>query len=103
MNVLSARLQVIHSADAGAQGRVYALGADEVSLGREATSTIVIATEQASRQHARIVLVGEAHLLQDLGSTNGTFVNSKPVTEQRLQPGDVLRIASTVMKYLVEP
>jgi pSer/pThr/pTyr-binding forkhead associated (FHA) protein len=102
MSQRSASLQVIHSADPAAQGQLYPLGAEEITLGREAVNDIVVGSDQASRRHARIVLVGGAHVLQDLDSTNGTFVNSKPVKEQRLQPGDVVRIASTVMKYLVE-
>ncbi len=45
---------------------------------------------------------GGAHVLVDLDSTNGTFLNSKLVKEQTLRHGDVLRVATTVLKYLVE-
>ena len=96
-----ASLHVIHSADREAQGHVYSLAA-EVGVGREASNEIVISSDQASRRHARIVSAAGGHLLQDLGSTNGTFVNSKQVKEQRLRHGDVIRIASTVMKYVVD-
>ena len=41
-------------------------------------------------------------MLVDLDSTNGTFLNSKIVKEQTLRHGDVIRIASTVLKYAVE-
>jgi pSer/pThr/pTyr-binding forkhead associated (FHA) protein len=97
-----ASLKVIHSSDREAQGQVYPLGGDEVTFGREAGNTLVISSDQASRQHARIVGAGGGHLLQDLDSTNGTFVNTKQVKEQRLRHGDVIRIASTVLKYLVD-
>jgi pSer/pThr/pTyr-binding forkhead associated (FHA) protein len=63
----------------------------------------VVATEQASRRHARVFVQGEAHVLVDLESTNGTFLNSRQVKEQALRHGDVVRVASTVMKYVVEP
>jgi pSer/pThr/pTyr-binding forkhead associated (FHA) protein len=98
----SASLQVIHSADREAQGLAYPLSSAEVSVGREEGNDIVISSDQASRHHARIVASAGGHLLQDLDSTNGTFVNSKQVKEQRLRHGDVIRIASTVMKYVVD-
>ena len=97
-----ASLHVIHSADASAQGQVYPIGQEGLTLGREAGNGIVISSDQASRRHARILVLAAGHVLQDLDSTNGTFVNSKQVKEQQLRHGDVVRIASTVMKYLVE-
>jgi len=97
-----ASLTVIHSADAAEQGQAYPIGPDGLTLGREVGNGIVVASDQASRRHARILAVAGGHVLQDLDSTNGTFVNSKPVKEQQLRHGDVVRIASTVMKYLVE-
>jgi pSer/pThr/pTyr-binding forkhead associated (FHA) protein len=98
----TASLQVIHSTDREAQGRRYPVGADDVTIGREADNTILVSSDQASRHHARIRRQGDGHVVEDLGSTNGTFVNSKPVTGQALRHGDVLRVASTVLKYVVE-
>jgi pSer/pThr/pTyr-binding forkhead associated (FHA) protein len=97
-----AALQVVHSADAQQQGQRYVLGDEDITLGREPVNTIVVASEQASRRHARIFVSGGAHVLVDLESTNGTFLNSKLVKEQTLRHGDVIRIASTVLKYLVD-
>jgi pSer/pThr/pTyr-binding forkhead associated (FHA) protein len=97
-----ATLVVVHSADASEQGRRYPLGADDITLGREAGNDVVIVSDQASRRHARIFASGGAHVLVDLESTNGTFLNSKLVKEQTLRHGDVLRIASTVLKYVIE-
>jgi pSer/pThr/pTyr-binding forkhead associated (FHA) protein len=97
-----ATLQVIHSTDREAAERSHPLGDGDVTLGREDDNTIVIASEQASRHHARIQSMAGGHLIIDLGSTNGTFVNSKQVHDQPLRHGDVIRIASTVMKYVVE-
>ena len=98
----SAALVVVHSADKEEQGRRYALGAEDATLGREPGNTIVIASDQASRRHARIFISGGAHVLVDLESTNGTFLNSKLAKEQTLRHGDVLRIASTVLKYVID-
>jgi pSer/pThr/pTyr-binding forkhead associated (FHA) protein len=95
-------LVVVHSADKAQQGKRYPLGDDDVSLGREEGNTILVASDQASRRHARIFVSGGAHVLVDLESTNGTFLNSKLVKEQTLRHGDVIRIASVVLKYGVE-
>lgn len=97
-----AALVVVHSADKDEAGRRYPLGEEDATLGREEGNTVVIASDQASRRHARIFVSGGAHVLVDLESTNGTFLNSKLVKEQTLRHGDVLRIASTVLKYVVE-
>jgi pSer/pThr/pTyr-binding forkhead associated (FHA) protein len=97
-----ASLLVVHSSDKEAQGRRLPLGDDDVTFGREEGNTLVIASDQASRRHARIFVSGGAHVLVDLDSTNGTFLNSKLVKEQTLRHGDVIRIATTVLKYVVE-
>ena len=86
----------------GAVSYVSPLGEDDVTLGRDAANTGVVASDQASRRHARIFVSGGAHVLVDLDSTNGTFLNSKLVKEQTLRHGDVLRIASMVLKYVIE-
>jgi len=98
----SATLVVVHSADREEQGKRYPLREEDLTLGREAGNTIVIGSDQASRRHARIFVSGGVHVLVDLDSTNGTFLNSKLVKEQTLRHGDVLRIASTVLKYVVD-
>jgi pSer/pThr/pTyr-binding forkhead associated (FHA) protein len=97
-----AALQVVHSADPDQQGKRFDLGDEDVTLGREPGNTILVSSEQASRRHARIFVSGGAHVLVDLDSTNGTFLNSKLVKEQTLRHGDVIRIASTVLKYVVD-
>lgn len=96
----TARLQVIHAADPALQDRSYALEG-EVTIGRGEENTLVIASDQASRRHACIRPDAGGHRLEDLGSTNGTFVNSRQVKDHRLVPGDVIRVASTVLKYVV--
>ncbi|CAN5332897.1 FHA domain-containing protein [soil metagenome] len=51
--------------------------------------------EFASGQHARIEPRADGVWVEDLRSTNGTFVNGERVTAQRLQPGDVVRVGQT--------
>ena len=70
-------------------GKVYPLEAPEISIGRGSTNIISINDVEVSRRHARMELQGASYLIQDLGSTNGTFVNGQRVTGmQVLNPGD---------------
>jgi pSer/pThr/pTyr-binding forkhead associated (FHA) protein len=72
-------------------GKVFPLDAQEISIGRETTNTIVINDAQVSRRHARMELRGSTYVIQDLGSTNGTFVNGIRISGmQVLTPGDLV-------------
>jgi pSer/pThr/pTyr-binding forkhead associated (FHA) protein len=95
-------LAVVHASGEGEAGRRYPVGEEDVTLGREEGNTVVVASDQASRRHARIFVSGGNHVLVDLESTNGTFLNSKPTKEQTLRHGDVIRIGTSVYKYVVE-
>jgi pSer/pThr/pTyr-binding forkhead associated (FHA) protein len=99
---LRAILTVIRSEDPEEKGRRYELGADDAALGRDEASTIVIRSGEASRTHARIFVSGGTHILVDLDSTNGTYLNGTLVKEHTLRHGDVIRISSTELKYTLE-
>jgi len=62
-----------------------------VSLGRGSTNEIQIQTEEASRVHARIFPAGRSFVLEDLRSSNGTFVNGQRVARRILADGDRIR------------
>ncbi len=98
----AATLVVVHSQDPAQNGKRFPLGADDVSIGRDTANTIVVPSESASRRHARIFVSGHSHVLVDLESTNGTLLNGKPVVEQTLRHGDVIRVGSTVLRYSVD-
>ena len=70
-------------------GKVYPLEPQEIFIGRDATNMVAINDAEVSRKHARMELRGSAYVIQDLGSTNGTFVNGQRVGgTQVLNPGD---------------
>ena len=74
----------------------------EMMAGRDATCAIVLSVGQASRQHARLSPADQGVLVEDLNSTNGTFVNDKKITAPTLiTPGDELRIGK--IKFIIEP
>jgi hypothetical protein len=79
-------------------GQVFDLDKPVVTIGREASSDIVLEDPQVSRRHARLTLQGASYFVEDLGSTNGTFVNGRRVMSPTpLSPGDKLGLGDTVV------
>jgi predicted component of type VI protein secretion system len=73
------------------QGARYLFPVDGVTIGRDATCTVVIEDNNVSRFHARLVLHNAAVWVQDAGSRNGVFVNEKRVVRHKqFGPGDEL-------------
>jgi hypothetical protein len=70
-----------------------------VTVGRAPTSDITLDETFVSQTHARLILRGQFYFVEDLGSTNGTFVNEKEVSEAQLKPDSRLRIGETVFRY----
>ena len=90
---------VVLEGDPGLVGRAVPLDG-EVVLGRDPGSALHLPADDVSRRHARVAPDGGGHLLADLGSTNGTFVNGEAVRVHRLAPGDRVRVGPFVAKYL---
>lgn len=55
-----------------------------------------------SRRHCQITVEGDAATVRDLGSSNGTLVNNKRITEQQLQPGDRLVIGPVIFTVQID-
>ena len=86
-------------------GRTFPLDEDFISLGRDPGNDIVISDPQVSRQHARITRQGGLMVIEDLGSTNGTFVNGmRLAAPHTLANGDVVGLgdAATLTYYGVD-
>ena len=84
-----------------AMGRRYPLGAGQVVLGREDGCEVRVPDGSVSRRHARIEPSPDGHVVRDLDSTNGTFVNDRPVLAPRiLRDGDYLRVGNCIYRHL---
>lgn len=85
------------------EGERHVVEQDEASLGRDAQNDLVIPDAQISRRHALLRRRGDLWEVEDLGSTNGTFVNDVPVSGvTALGPDDTLRVGRTTMRLEVE-
>lgn len=79
-------------------GQQFSLTADTVTVGRDPMVDLVINDPEVSRQHARLTRRGDHFLIQDLGSTNGTFVDGRRLAGDPvpLAPGQLITIGSNV-------
>jgi pSer/pThr/pTyr-binding forkhead associated (FHA) protein len=77
---------------------VFELDKPSYMIGREAGNDIVIEDPQVSRRHAQLTRQGNSYLIEDVGSTNGTYVNGKRVMAPTLlSNGDMVGLADTVI------
>jgi len=80
--------------------RTYTLSGNRVVIGRETSCNIVVNDINASRRHADITKDANGFwVLSDLQSTNGTFVNGRPVGACRLREGDLITIGMTTLVF----
>lgn len=85
-------------APAELRGRTYQLG-DEVTIGRAAGCQVTIDDTYASQLHARVFQRDGQFYVEDIGSTNGTYLNRRKVTGPMvIQRGDQLQIGNTILE-----
>ncbi len=90
---------VLEILDGDRAGEVLAVADRPLRIGRKPGNDLVLADEKTSGVHAEIVLEGDRHVLRDLGSTNGTFLDGKRITEIVLTPGDVVTVGRLRVKF----
>jgi hypothetical protein len=83
------------------QGDAFAIDSHPLTIGRGSNNDIALpADEYASTRHVRFEPRRDGVWIEDIGSTNGTFVNGIRLTrERRLAPGDVVRIGETDLRF----
>ena len=83
-------------------GRVYPVNRNTMILGRADSADIRIAHPSVSSEHARIINGSLGFEIEDLGSTNGTYLGSERVTRARLQSGDRIVLGTVEFSFLVD-
>jgi hypothetical protein len=80
-------------------GKSHELRKDRVVLGRSRDCDVPVADLNVSRKHAEVRRAGDAYVVVDLGSTNGTVLNGKRVSKERLEEGDTITLGSTEIVF----
>ena len=80
--------------------RQYLLSKATMTIGRSSTCDIQVFTHFVSREHARLIVDRSRVVIEDLGSTNGVFVNSVRVDRQELRHSDLVTVGETQFRFL---
>jgi diguanylate cyclase (GGDEF)-like protein len=82
-------------------GKKYTLDDGELTIGRDDSNHIVVDLDNVSRRHARVRIQGSRVMVEDLGSTNGTYLNDEELAQATpLRSGDLVKVGSSIFKFL---
>ena len=85
--------------DGALSGTVIPLGTADVTIGRAPDSTVVVEDDYASSRHTRVFVVDGVWMVEDLGSTNGTWIDRTRITSATALPvGVPLRVGRTTLQ-----
>jgi hypothetical protein len=80
--------------------KVVPLNKDRMTLGRRPYNDIVVDNLAVSGEHAALQVIGHDYFIEDLNSTNGTYINEQRVKRQILKNGDTIEIGKYAIKYV---
>lgn len=99
-NIVSkATLLVIQGVD---QGSRFELSDDSATIGRGPENSIRILDTEVSRQHAKVLRDNGRFVLQDRGSSNGSFVNGRAIRNHTLEPGDRVQVGRSLLLFNID-
>jgi diguanylate cyclase (GGDEF)-like protein len=82
-------------------GKKYGLDKVQTTIGRGPDNTIVVDMDNVSRAHCKIYSGSGGHYIEDMGSTNGSFVNDVEITSRRkLSHGDLVKVGGVIFKFI---
>ncbi len=88
--------------EGGSLGAMVEIGEAPLTIGRDPANALMLESNGVSRHHAVVEYAGDAVVVRDLGSKNGTYVNKVPTKEQTLSDGDLIHVGATILKYLAD-
>ena len=74
----------------------------QIVIGRSSDLDMVLVEDMVSRKHAKITTQDGKIIIEDLGSTNGTFVNGEKIKQARLKEGDRILIGTSILKLVAQ-
>jgi transcription termination factor Rho len=80
--------------------KVVPLNKDRMTLGRRPYNDIVVDNLAVSGEHAALQVIGQDYFIEDLNSTNGTYINEQKVKRQILKNGDTIEIGKYAIRYV---
>lgn len=83
----------------GVEGETYALREGTITVGRDTDNNIQFMSDRVSRRHARFNNLSAACRIEDLNTTNGTFVNGRKISSYDLKHGDQITIGDMVLRF----
>lgn len=93
--------KLVLSMNGAVQGE-FELDQERLTIGRKPENDIQIDNLAVSGKHSMIITILDDSFLEDLGSTNGTYVNGKLIKKHALKDGDVIAIGKHELKYINE-
>lgn len=82
--------------------RMFQITEPVINIGRSEGNDLVIPNEHVSRSHAQLRLIRGRFVIFDLGSTSGTYVNGRKITQCILAPGDVISLGDVPLVFGIE-
>lgn len=79
--------------------QIFPLSQNVLNIGRGADNDLVVGDLKVSRSHAQLRCINGRYIIFDLGSSGGTFVNEKRITQSALYPGDVISLAGVPLIF----
>jgi hypothetical protein len=97
----AARSYVLRFISGKYQGGEFPVVAEkQIVVGRSSELDMVLVEDMVSRKHAKIAMQSDQIWIEDLGSTNGTFVNGEKIKRTRLKEGDRVLIGTSILKLI---
>ncbi len=81
-------------------GKRFSLSPRPMIIGRSDKADIYVERDSVSRNHAQIIQIGNECIIEDLGSTNGTYVNDTKIDKAVLKDGDLIKVGEVIFKFL---
>jgi two-component system, cell cycle response regulator len=81
-------------------GKNYTVDQDLITIGRDESNIIRIDQGNVSRTHCKLERIGQSVFIEDLNSTNGTYLNDASLRREQLRNGDLIRVGGVILKFV---